>query len=97
MSHHKMQISTGFKQSYAESPTSKFNATKVRSLFKDGRQTAGCTNFYTETRLLSPVSVRNSVHPAVCLPSLKRKRTLHKKAKQNRKHNLPAGQQSDIS
>ena len=49
---------------------------KVRSLFKDGKQTAGCTNFCTETRLRRPVSVRNSVHPAVCLPSLKRERTL---------------------
>ena len=49
---------------------------KVRSLFKDGKQTAGCTNFCTETRLRRPVSVRNSVHPAVCLPSLKREQTL---------------------
>ena len=49
---------------------------KVRSLFKDGKQTAGCTNFCTETRLRRPVSVRNSVHPAVCLQSLKRERTL---------------------
>ena len=50
---------------------------KVRSLFKDSKQTAGCTNFCTETRLHRPVSVRNSVHPAVCLPSLKRERTLY--------------------
>ena len=49
---------------------------KVRSLFKDGKQTAGCSNFCTETRLHRQVSVRNSVHPAVCLPSLKRERTL---------------------
>ena len=49
---------------------------KVRSLFKDGKQTAGCTNFCTETKLRRPVSVQNSVHPAVCLPSLKRERTL---------------------
>ena len=52
------------------------NLCKVRSLFKDGKQTAGCTNFCTETRLRRPVSVRNSIHPAVCLPSLKRERTL---------------------
>ena len=51
--------------------------TKVRSLFKVGKQTAGCSNFCTETRLHRPVSVRNSVHPAVCLPSLKRERTLY--------------------
>ena len=49
---------------------------KVRSLFKVGKQTAGCSNFCTETRLHKPVSVQNSVHPAVCLPSLKRERTL---------------------
>ena len=49
---------------------------KVRSLFKDGKQTAGCTEFRTETDLRSLVSVRNSEHPAVCLPSLKRERTL---------------------
>ena len=52
---------------------------KVRSLFEDGKQTAGCTNFCTETRLFRPVSVRNPVHPAVCLPSLKRERTLVRK------------------
>ena len=50
--------------------------TKVHSFFKDGRQIAGCTNFCTETRLRRPVSVINSVHPAVCLPSLKREWTL---------------------
>ena len=50
--------------------------TKVRSLFKDGKQTAGCTEFRTETGLRSLVSVRNSEHPAVCLPSLKRELTL---------------------
>ena len=49
---------------------------KVGSLFKDGKQTAGCSEFRTETRLRRPVSVRNSVHPAVCLQSLKRERTL---------------------
>ena len=46
------------------------------SFFKDGKQTAGCTNFCTETRLRRPFSVQNSEHPAVCLPSLKRERTL---------------------
>ena len=45
------------------------NLLKVRSLFKDGKQTAGCSEFRIETRLRRPVSVRNSVHPAVCLPS----------------------------
>ena len=49
---------------------------KVRSLFKDGKQTAGCTKFRTETGLPSLVSVQKFVHPAVCLPSLKRERTL---------------------
>ena len=53
--------------------------TKVRSFFKDGKQTAGCTNFCTETRLRRPFSVQNSEHPAVCLPSLKREQTLVKK------------------
>jgi len=51
---------------------------KVRSLFlfKDGKQTAGCTENRTETGLRSLVSVQKFVHPAVCLPSLKRERTL---------------------
>ena len=49
---------------------------KVRSLFKDGKQTAGYTKFRTETGLRSLVSVQKLVHPAVCLPSLKRERTL---------------------
>ena len=53
-----------------------FQTVKVRSLYKVSKQTAGCSNFCTETRLHRPVSVRNSVHPAVCLPSLKRERTL---------------------
>ena len=53
-----------------------WHTTKVRSFFKDGKQTAGCTNFCTETRLRRPVSVRNSEHPAICLPSLKREQTL---------------------
>ena len=35
--------------------------TKVRSLFKDCKQTAGCTNFCTETGLCTPVSVQNSI------------------------------------
>ena len=51
-------------------------AFKVRSLFKDGKQTAGCTEFRTETVLHSLVSDQNSEHPAVCLPSLKREQTL---------------------
>ena len=50
--------------------------TKVRSLFKDGKQTAGCTEFRTETGLGSLVSVQKLEHPAVCLPSLKRELTL---------------------
>ena len=50
--------------------------TKVRSLFKDGKQTAGCTEFRTETGLCSLVSVQKLEHPAVCLPTLKRERTL---------------------
>ena len=37
---------------------------KVCSLFKDCKQTAGCTNFCTETRLGKPVSVQNCVQPA---------------------------------
>ena len=49
---------------------------KVRSLFKDGKQTAGCTEFFTETGLCSLVSVQKLEHPAVCLPTLKRERTL---------------------
>ena len=49
---------------------------KVRSLFKDGKQTAGCTEFRTETGLCSLVSVQKLEHPAVCLPTLKRERTL---------------------
>ena len=49
---------------------------KVRSLFKVGKQTAGCTEFCTETGLCSLVSVQKLEHPAVCLPSLKRERTL---------------------
>ena len=49
---------------------------KVRSLFKDGKQTARCTEFRTETGLCSLVSLQKFVHPAVCLPSLKRERTL---------------------
>ena len=49
---------------------------KVRSLFKDGKQTAGCTEIRTETGLRSLVSVRNSEHPAICLQSLNRKRIL---------------------
>ena len=53
-----------------------FEEPKVHSLFKDGKQTAGCTEFRTETGLRSLVSVRNSEHPAVCLPSLKREPTL---------------------
>ena len=52
------------------------NWIKDRSLYKDGKQTAGCTEFRTETGLRSLVSVRNSEHPPVCLPSLKRDRTL---------------------
>ena len=44
---------------------------KVRSLFEDGKQTAGCTNFCTETRLSRPVSVRNSAHPAHSTPKAK--------------------------
>ena len=55
--------------------------TKVRSLFKDGKQTAGCTEFRTETGLHSLVSVQKFVHPAVCLPSSKRERTLESRAK----------------
>ena len=51
---------------------------KVRSLFKDGKQTAGCTEFCTETGLCSLVSVQKLEHPAVCLPSLKGERTLNK-------------------
>ena len=51
---------------------------KVRSLFKDGKQTAGCTEFRTETGLCSLVSVQKLEHPAVCLPTLKRERTLGK-------------------
>ena len=51
--------------------------TKVRSLFKDGKQTAGCTEFRTETGLHSLVSVQKLEHPAVCLPTLKRERTLN--------------------
>ena len=50
--------------------------TKVRSLFKDGKQTAGCSEFCTENGLRSLVSVQKFVHPAVCLPSLKKERTL---------------------
>ena len=46
---------------------------KVRSLFKDGKQTAGCSEFCTETGLRSLVSVQKFVHPAVCLQSLKEK------------------------
>ena len=53
-----------------------FSSPKVPSLFKDGKQTAGCTEFRTETGLRSLVSVQNSEHPAVCLPSLKREWTL---------------------
>ena len=49
---------------------------KVRSLFKDGKQTAGRTEFCTETGLCSLVSVQKLEHPAVCLPSLKGERTL---------------------
>ena len=37
---------------------------KVRFLFKDGKQTAGFVNFCTDTRLRKPVSVRNCGHPA---------------------------------
>ena len=37
---------------------------KVRFLFKDGKQTAGCTEFCTETGLRSLVSVQKFVHPA---------------------------------
>ena len=48
---------------------------KVRSLFKDGKQTAGCTEFHTETGLRSLVSVQKFVHPAVYLPYLKREQT----------------------
>ena len=39
---------------------------------------AGCTEFGTETGLRSLVSVQKFVHPAVCLQSLKRERTLPK-------------------
>ena len=53
-----------------------FSKYKVRSLFKDGKQTAGCTEFRTETGLCSLVSVQKLEHPAVCLPTLKRERTL---------------------
>ena len=53
-----------------------FLNTKVRSLYKDGKQTAGCTEFRTETGLCSLISVQKLEHPAVCLPSLKRERTL---------------------
>ena len=53
-----------------------FVYTKVRSLFKDGKQTAGCTEFHTETGLCSLVSVQKLEHSAVCLPTLKRERTL---------------------
>ena len=53
-----------------------FLNTKVRSLYKDGKQTAGCTEFRTETGLCSLVSVQKLEHLAVCLPSLKRERTL---------------------
>ena len=49
---------------------------KVRSLFKDGKQTAGCTELCTETGLLSLVSVQKFIHPAGCLPYLKRGWTL---------------------
>ena len=49
---------------------------KVCSLFKDGKQIAGCSEFRTETGLRSLVSVQKFVHPAVCLPSLKKERTL---------------------
>ena len=49
---------------------------KVRFLFKDCKQIAGCSEFRTETGLRSLDSVRNSEHPAICLQSLKRERTL---------------------
>ena len=52
------------------------NYCKVRSLFKDGKQTAGCTEFRTETGLCSLVSVQKLEHSAVCLPTLKRERSL---------------------
>ena len=51
---------------------------KVRSLFKDCKQLAGCSEFHTETGMRSLVSVWNSEHPAICLQSLKRERTLMK-------------------
>ena len=37
---------------------------------------AGCTEFCTETGMRSLVSVQKFVHPAACLPSLKREQTL---------------------
>ena len=54
----------------------KHYVTKVCSLLKDGKQTAGCTEFRTETGLCSLVSVQKLEHPAVCLPTLMRERTL---------------------
>ena len=53
-----------------------FSSPKVPSLFKDGKQTAGCTEFRTETGLCNLVSVQKLEHPAVCLPTLKREQTL---------------------
>ena len=50
--------------------------TKVSSLFRGCKQIAGCFEFCTEIGLHSLVSVRNSEHPAICLQSLKRERTL---------------------
>ena len=61
----------------------KHYVTKVCSLLKDGKQTAGCTEFRTETGLCSLVSVQKLEHPAVCLPTLKRERTLIKMMKNN--------------
>ena len=49
---------------------------KVRSLFKDCKQTGGCPEFRTETGLRSLVSVPKFVHQAVCLPSVNTEQTL---------------------
>ena len=52
---------------------------KVCSLFKDSKQTAGCTEFSTETGLSSLASEQKFVHPAVCLPSLKKRTDFNEK------------------
>ena len=57
-------------------PTPSSRYIKVHSLLRDGKQTAGCTEFCTETGLRSLVSVQKFVHPAICLTSLKKEWTL---------------------